>query len=107
MKMTRTRKQINRQVFRLKKEFKKTRGRPKNTECQNSGCKLKFDEYGHTPYLKKDRKFCASCYICHKGDHFPFSNIPGGANCHSECYRKRYGPIDNARAITSMARGRY
>ena len=85
----------------------KGRGRPRNTECQNRGCKLKFDQYGHLPHWKKDRKFCGSCFICHKGDHFPFAEMPGGANCHSECYVKRYGSIDNARAITSLARGVY
>lgn len=97
-------------VLKLSKQKLKQRGRPKNTECQNRGCKLEFYEYNTRlprpmPTLKK--RYCGKCHICLKGDHFPFAEMPGGANCHSECYEKSYGPIDNARAITSLVRGEY
>jgi len=93
----------------MTKSNSKGRGRPRNTECENRGCKLKYPE-GEVHGLAgrgKKKRFCGVCTICFKGEHFPFSNMPGGANCHAECYEKRYGEIDNARAITSLARGGY
>ena len=56
--------------------------------------------------MTKKKKYGPPCNICGKGN-MPFANISGGANCHAECYRRVYGEIDNARAITSMARGYY
>ena len=82
----------------------------KKTECEKRGCKLEFYDYNTRlprpmPGLKK--RHCGKCHICLKGDHFPFANMPGGANCHAECYEREVGSIDNARAITSLARGGY
>ncbi len=92
------------------KPKKKTRGRPKNSECQNLGCKLDFYDYNTRLPRKmpgQKKRHCGRCHVCLKGDHFPYAEMPGGANCHSKCYEKHYGPIDNARAITSLVRGRY
>lgn len=79
------------------------------TECQKNGCNLEYyDQNTRLPTKMPGKKrHCGRCSICLKGDHFPFAEMSGGANCHSECYVKRYGAIDNARAITSLVRGRY
>ncbi len=79
------------------------------TDCEKRGCKLDF--YDHNTRLPttmpSKKRHCGRCSICLKGDHFPLADISGGANCHTECYEKQYGEVDNARAITSLARGRY
>lgn len=80
------------------------------TECEKIGCKLEFYDYNTRlprtmPGQKK--RHCGKCQFCLKGDHFPMAKMPGGVNCHSECFEKHNGPIDNARAITALARGGY
>jgi len=82
----------------------------KKTECQKRGCKLTHYDYNtrlprEMPGHKKI--YCGRCQICLRGGHFPMAQLSGGVNCHSECFEKENGPIDNARAITALARGGY
>ena len=81
------------------------------TDCEKRGCKL-LDFYDRNTRLPttipgQKKRYCGRCSICLKGGHFPFAELSGGANCHTECYEKQYGEVDNARAITSLARGGY